>query len=55
MAAYLSDMQGFRTKNLEDQEGKCISQCAEKFMKMTQRVGFRMTEYHAAKSQSQHE
>ena len=42
---------GFRSKQLEDSETKCLSQCAEKFMKVTQRVGFRFTEYQAMKEQ----
>jgi hypothetical protein len=46
-------IKGFRSKNLEEGEAKCVANCAEKFMKLSQRVGFRMGEYNAVKSQSQ--
>eukprot|EP01039_Chlorochromonas_danica_P008695 gene8695-9580_t len=39
----------FSTKNLSEGENKCIHQCAEKFMKLTQRVGFRFAEYQQQK------
>ena len=42
----------FRSKQLEDSEAKCMSNCAEKFLKLTQRVGFRFTEYQNQKQQS---
>lgn len=42
--------QNFNSKDLSEQESKCISQCSEKFMKLTQRVGFRFTEYQAIKN-----
>lgn len=45
--------QGFRSKNLEAEESKCVTECAQKYMKMTQRVGLRMGEYQYAKSQLQ--
>jgi import inner membrane translocase subunit TIM9 len=35
----------FRSKQLEDSEAKCMHNCAEKFLKLTQRVGFRFAEY----------
>ena len=38
---------GIRSKNLEESEEKCVTQCSEKFMKLTQRVGFRFQEYSA--------
>lgn len=37
----------FSSKQLEDTEAKCVSQCAEKFMKLTQRAGFRFAEFQA--------
>ena len=46
-------LQGFRSKNLEESEAKCINQCAEKFMKLTQRVGFRFSEYQTIQAQQQ--
>ena len=46
-------LQGFRSKNLEESESKCVNQCAEKFMKLTQRVGFRFSEYQTIKAQQQ--
>ena len=36
---------GFKSKQLDDTESKCVSQCAEKYMKLTQRVGFRFAEF----------
>ncbi len=38
---------GIRSKTLDDKEAQCVTQCAEKFMKLTQRVGFRFAEYSA--------
>ena len=35
---------GFHSKTLDDAESKCISNCAEKFMKVTQRAGYRFAE-----------
>ena len=35
---------GFQSKTLDDAENKCISHCAEKLLKTTQRVGFRFAE-----------
>ena len=46
-------LQGFRSKNLEESESKCVNQCAEKFMKLTQRVGFRFSEYQTIQGQQQ--
>ena len=43
--------QGFRSKNLEEEESKCVTGCAEKYMKLAQRVGFRLGEYQAVKAQ----
>mmetsp|Transcript_7071 Transcript_7071/g.10514 ORF Transcript_7071/g.10514 Transcript_7071/m.10514 type:complete len:99 (-) Transcript_7071:100-396(-) len=40
----------FNSKQLTEGETKCISQCSEKFMKLTQRVGFRFSEYQAIKA-----
>eukprot|EP01040_Poterioochromonas_malhamensis_P014589 gene14589-16164_t len=44
---------GFSTKNLSETENKCISVCSEKFMKVTQRMGFRLQEYQFMKQQQQ--
>ena len=43
----------FRSKKLEDKESSCISKCAEKFIKHTQRVGVRFAEAQAAMAQGQ--
>lgn len=36
---------GFQSKSLDDVESKCVSNCAEKFMKLTQRAGYRFAEH----------
>jgi import inner membrane translocase subunit TIM9 len=41
----------FSSKTLNDGESKCISNCSQKFLKLTQRVGFRFAEYQAQKAQ----
>eukprot|EP01041_Mallomonas_annulata_P008054 gene8054-16512_t len=41
----------FRSKQLDEKENKCVAQCSEKFMKLTQRVGLRFAEYQALKAQ----
>ena len=41
----------FRSKKLDDKEGNCISKCAEKFLKHSQRVGERFAEAQAAMAQ----
>mmetsp|Transcript_49480 Transcript_49480/g.86484 ORF Transcript_49480/g.86484 Transcript_49480/m.86484 type:complete len:94 (+) Transcript_49480:92-373(+) len=38
---------GFSTKQLSEPEGKCLDNCAAKFLKLTQRAGFRYGEYQA--------
>eukprot|EP01038_Epipyxis_sp_PR26KG_P004173 gene4173-5940_t len=43
---------GFNSKQLTDPEVKCMSQCAEKFLKLTQRVGFRFAEQQTLKEQA---
>ncbi|KAJ1426013.1 Tim10/DDP family zinc finger-domain-containing protein [Ochromonadaceae sp. CCMP2298] len=40
----------FTSKQLSDAESQCINNCSEKFMKLTQRVGFRFAEYQAIKN-----
>ena len=44
--------QGFNSKQLSDGEVKCISQCSEKYLKLTQRVGFRFAEQQTLKEQA---
>ncbi|CAM9586113.1 unnamed protein product [Chrysoparadoxa australica] len=44
---------GFKSKHLDDKEGTCVSNCAEKFIKVTQRVGFRFSEHQAANAAAQ--
>ena len=41
---------GFSTKTLENKESKCISNCAEKYLKLTQRIGYRFSEAQAAQA-----
>mmetsp|Transcript_24704 Transcript_24704/g.41771 ORF Transcript_24704/g.41771 Transcript_24704/m.41771 type:complete len:99 (+) Transcript_24704:43-339(+) len=41
----------FASKTLNDGETKCISNCSQKFLKLTQRVGYRFAEYQAQKAQ----
>jgi Tim10/DDP family zinc finger len=48
-------MQGFRSKNLEEGESNCVSQCSAKHMKLAQRVGERLGEYQAMKAQQQNQ
>jgi hypothetical protein len=42
--------QNFSGKTLDEKESKCMAHCAEKFLKLTQRVGFRFSEYQAQKA-----
>ncbi len=46
-------IQSLSSKHLNEGESKCVSQCAEKFMKLTQRVGFRLAEYQGMQGQQQ--
>lgn len=39
---------GFSTRNLTESEGACLDKCASKFLKLTQRAGFRYAEFQAA-------
>ena len=41
----------FSSKTLIDGESKCIANCSQKFLKLTQRTGFRFAEYQAQKAQ----
>jgi import inner membrane translocase subunit TIM9 len=45
----------YSSKNLTEAEGKCISVCGNKFMKLTQRVGFRFQEFQAMREQETQE
>jgi hypothetical protein len=38
-------MQKFRSKKMDDSELDCVSKCAEKYMKLTSRAGFRFAEH----------
>lgn len=38
---------GFRSQHLGDDEAKCVKACGEKFLKCSQRVGFRFAELSA--------
>ena len=35
----------FRSKTLDESEKACVSKCSEKYIKLTQRVGFRFAEF----------
>lgn len=45
--------QSFRTKRLEDNEAKCISVCAEKFIKLTSRVARRFQDLQQQKAKDE--
>mmetsp|Transcript_2305 Transcript_2305/g.1645 ORF Transcript_2305/g.1645 Transcript_2305/m.1645 type:complete len:102 (-) Transcript_2305:59-364(-) len=38
---------GFSSKNLTDGESQCLTRCADKFLKINQRAGFRFAEFQA--------
>lgn len=42
---------GFRSKTLGKSEVTCVEQCADRYIKMTQRVGLRFAEYQAMQQQ----
>ena len=44
--------QTFKSKSLDTKEDECICKCAEKYIKLTQRVGFRFAEHQASQGQS---
>ncbi|CAM9256135.1 unnamed protein product [Ectocarpus fasciculatus] len=41
----------FQSKSMDDTEKKCVNMCAQKYLKTTQRAGFRFAEQQAAKAQ----
>ena len=45
--------QKFNSKELDSGEEKCLKACAEKYLKLTQRVGFRFAEHQAKQSAAQ--
>lgn len=49
---YLQCVTSFRSQSLSDGEKTCVSSCAEKYVKLTQRVGFRFAEHQAAQGQA---
>lgn len=49
VVAFRGFIQGFSSKQLNETESKCITHCSEKFMKLTQRAGFRFAENQALK------
>lgn len=44
---------GFSTKQLSEPELKCMDNCSSKFLKLTQRSGFRFGEYQAQQAAAQ--
>ncbi|KAJ1458607.1 Tim10/DDP family zinc finger protein [Pelagophyceae sp. CCMP2097] len=44
---------GFRSKTMDPKEEACVCKCAEKYIKLTQRVGFRFAEHQAQQQQQQ--
>ena len=42
----------FRSKTLDESEKACVSKCSEKYIKLTQRVGFRFAEHQAQQGQN---
>mmetsp|Transcript_19008 Transcript_19008/g.59730 ORF Transcript_19008/g.59730 Transcript_19008/m.59730 type:complete len:89 (-) Transcript_19008:525-791(-) len=43
-------VRSFRSKSLDSKEETCLSNCAEKYIKLTQRVGYRFAEHQAQSS-----
>ncbi|CAN0036016.1 unnamed protein product [Phaeothamnion confervicola] len=46
-------VKSFRSKNLDDGEQKCLQNCAKKYLKLTQRAGYRFAEQQAQEQQGQ--
>ena len=44
---YLQCVTSFRSQSLKEEEKTCVASCAEKYIKLTQRVGFRFAEHQA--------
>ena len=42
---YLQCVTSFRSQSLKEEEKTCVASCAEKYIKLTQRVGFRFAEF----------
>ena len=45
ISSFFPYAQIMRTKHMEDSESKCMNICGEKYMKVMQRVGFRLAEF----------
>jgi len=45
---YYVDEQKFRSKKMDNGELGCVERCAEKYIKLTSRAGFRFAEHQAA-------
>ncbi|KAJ8601582.1 hypothetical protein CTAYLR_005241 [Chrysophaeum taylorii] len=43
-------VRSFRSKAMDSKEEACVANCAEKYIKMTQRVGYRFAEHQAAQA-----
>ena len=48
---YLQCVTSFRSQSLNETEKTCVASCAEKYIKLTQRVGFRFAEHQAQQGQ----
>ena len=44
-------LQNFQSKSLDEKEIKCVTLCTEKYLKATQRMGFRFAEQQTNKAQ----
>ena len=49
---YLQCVTSFRSQSLNETEKTCVASCAEKYIKLTQRVGFRFAEHQAQQGQA---
>lgn len=43
-------IRGFRSKSMDTKEETCVSNCADKYIKLTKRVGHRFAEHQATQS-----
>ena len=44
---YLQCVTSFRSQSLKEEEKTCVASCAEKYIQLTKRVGFRFQEHQA--------
>mmetsp|Transcript_27241 Transcript_27241/g.83971 ORF Transcript_27241/g.83971 Transcript_27241/m.83971 type:complete len:89 (+) Transcript_27241:1163-1429(+) len=46
-SCFMHCVSSFRSQSLAGDEDECVKKCAEKYIKLTQRVGFRFAEHQA--------